>query len=91
MPSLMIDCSVRLATRKTTGITSTSPISRNIGRPMIAPMRAIAHGSDRGVECPTIVSTIWSAPPESASSLPNIAPRAISMPTLATVSPTPLV
>ena len=34
---------------------------------------------------PMIVSTIWSAPPESASSLPNMAPSAIRMPTPATV------
>ena len=35
--------------------------------------------------CPTIVSTIWSAPPESASSLANIAPSAIRVPTPAAV------
>src|SRR5690242_5489445 len=37
-----------------------------------------------------MVSTIWSAPPESASSLPNIAPSAISAPTPDAVSPKPL-
>jgi hypothetical protein len=41
-------------------------------------------------ERPTIVSTIWSAPPESASSLPNIAPRAIRVPTPAAVLPKPV-
>ncbi len=38
-----------------------------------------------------MVSTISSAPPESASSLPNIAPSAISVPTPAAVLPNPLV
>ena len=38
-----------------------------------------------------MVSTISSAPPESASSLPNMAPRAISVPTPAAVEPKPLV
>lgn len=38
-----------------------------------------------------IVSTIWSAPPESASSLPRIAPSAMSTPTPATVDPSPVV
>ncbi len=90
MPSAMIDRSARLATRKMTGISRTSPISKNIGRPMIAPIAAIDHGSIRWLDLPTIVSTIWSAPPESASSLPNIAPRAIRMPTPLTVSPTPV-
>ena len=52
---------------------------------MIAPTSAIAHGSVRGEAWPTIVSTIWSAPPESASSLANIAPSAIRMPTPAAV------
>ena len=44
---------------------------------------AIAHGSRAGRTRPTIVSTILSAPPESASSLPTIAPSAISRPTAA--------
>ena len=73
-----------------TGISSTRPISKNIGRPMIAPTRAIAQGNIRGDACPTMVSTISSAPPESASSLANIAPSAIRMPTLAAVLPKPL-
>jgi hypothetical protein len=42
---------------------------------MIAPTDAIAQGSARSLARPTIVSTIWSAPPESASNFPNIAPR----------------
>jgi hypothetical protein len=58
-----------------TGISSTRPISKNIGSPMIEPTSAIAHGNARGEACPTMVSTISSAPPESASSLANIAPR----------------
>ena len=72
-----------------TGISRTRPISKNIGRPMIAPTSAIAHGRARGDACPTMVSTISSAPPESASSLANIAPSAIRMPTPAAVVPNP--
>jgi len=57
---------------------------------MSAPTSANAHGSVSVDERPTMVSTIWSAPPESASSLPNIALRAISVPTPAAVEPNPL-
>ena len=56
---------------------------------MIAPTTAIAQGSARGEARPTMVSTISSAPPESASSLANIAPSAIRMPTPAAVVPNP--
>jgi hypothetical protein len=73
-----------------TGISSTNPISKNIGRPMSAPTPAIAQGRARLEARPTMVSTIWSAPPESASSLANIAPRAISAPTPAAVVPNPV-
>jgi len=38
-----------------TGIRRTRPISKNIGRPMIAPTKAIAHGNIRGDACPTMV------------------------------------
>lgn len=91
MPTLISDRPERRATRKITGISSTRPISKNIGSPMSAPTSAIAHGSVRVLDRPMIVSTIWSAPPESASSLPNIAPSAISVPTPAAVSPKPFV
>jgi hypothetical protein len=90
MPIFISDSPERRDTRKITGISSTRPISKNIGRPMIAPTRAIDHGSARVDERPTRVSTISSAPPESARSLPNMAPRAISVPTLAAVEPNPL-
>ena len=56
---------------------------------MIAPTSAIAQGRARGDACPTMVSTISSAPPESASNLANIAPNAIRMPTPAAVEPNP--
>ena len=71
------------------GTSSTRPISKNIGSPIRAPTRAIAQGSVRALDRSTIVSTISAAPPESASSLPNIAPSAMSTPTEATVAPTP--
>ena len=90
MPTCMRESPERRDTRKITGISSTRPISKNIGSPMSAPTSAIAHGSVRVDERPTMVSTIWSAPPESASSLPNIAPSAISVPTPAAVEPNPL-
>lgn len=64
----------------TTGISRTSPISKNIGIPMIAAMSAIFHGRAAGLPFKS-VSTMRSAPPESASSFPSIAPRAIRTPT----------
>ena len=79
----------RRATSRMTGINSTRPISKNIGNPMIMPTRAIAHGSIRSLARSTMVFTSWSAPPESASNLPKMAPRAIRVPTDATVLPTP--
>ena len=54
---------------------STPTLLKNIGNPMIAPTSAIAQGRARGDACPTMVSTISSAPPESASNLANIAPK----------------
>ena len=80
----------RRATRMITGISRTRPISKNIGRPMRAPTRAIAHGRARSLARVTMVSTTWSAPPESARSLPNIAPSPIRSPTDAEVVPNPL-
>ena len=80
----------RRATRMMTGINRTRPISKNIGRPMTAPTRAMVHGSALVLERPTSVSTIRSAPPESARSLPNIAPKPIRIPTLPMVDPKPV-
>lgn len=81
----------RLATSSTTGIISTIPTSKKSGRPMIEAMRTIAHGMAPRLAFARMVSTIWSAPPESASSLPRMAPSAMSTPTLATVEPRPAV
>ncbi len=47
MPTRINGLWVRRATRMTIGTSSTTPISKNIGRPMIAAMRAIAQGSAR--------------------------------------------
>ncbi len=66
------------------------PTSKNSGSPITEAIRTIAHGIDRGLAFARMVSTIWSAPPESASSLPRIAPRAIRTPTPATVEPSPV-
>lgn len=90
IPSSINGFPVRLTASSTTGISMTRPISKNIGSPISAATRAIAHGSAAPRALPSTVSTIWSAPPESASSLPSIAPSAIRMPTEATVLPTPL-
>ncbi len=56
---------------------------------MTEAISTIAHGMVRPFALARMVSTIWSAPPESASILPRIAPRAISTPTPATVEPSP--
>ena len=90
MATLMRGNLDRRVTSRMTGTSSTKPISKNIGRPMTAPMRAIAHGRVAGDALDTSVSTISSAPPESASNLPMIAPRAMRTPTDATVDPTPV-
>ena len=90
MPTLISDRPERRATRKMIGISSTRPISKNIGSPMRAPTSAIAQGRVRVLERPMMVSAIWSPPPESASSLPNMAPSAMRVPTPAAVSPKPL-
>ena len=79
----------RRATRMITGISSTRPTSKNIGNPIRAPTRAIIHGSALTLDRLTRVSTIRSAPPESASNFPYMAPRPIRMPTPPMVSPKP--
>src|SRR5690606_27886491 len=61
----------------------------NSGRPMTEAISTMAQGIARPLAFARMVSTTWSAPPESASILPRVAPRAISTPTLATVEPSP--
>jgi len=58
--------------------------------PMTKAMSAIAHGSRRSAVRPRMVSTTRSAPPLSASSLPIIAPSAMSTPMSPVVAPRPL-
>ena len=91
IPTRMIGMSRRRATRITTGTSRTTPTSKNSGSPRIAAISAIAQGSPAGPTRPMIVSTIVSLPPESASSLPTIAPSAINSPTDPTVAPNPRV
>ena len=81
---------VRRATRMTTGTRITTPTSKNSGRPMIAAMRAIPQGSLLPESRSVIRLTMMSAPPESASSLPSIAPSAMRIPTAPAVLPNPL-
>ncbi len=80
MPSRIAGPCERCTASITTGISSTRPISKNIGMPMMAAISAIFHGSVAALPRSS-VSTTLSAPPESASSLPTIAPSAISTPT----------
>ncbi len=89
MPTFIRDSPVRCATSTTTGTRSTTPTSKNSGRPRIAAIAAITHGSPPGPTRPTMVATMRLAPPESSSSLPIIAPRAIRMPTAPAVEPNP--
>ncbi len=91
MPIFISDTPVRRPTSTMIGTRITTPISKNIGSPMIAAISAIAQGSVFGPTRSTIRSTISLAPPESASSFPSIAPRAISRPTLPKVLPRPSV
>ncbi|GAA2934679.1 hypothetical protein GCM10020221_33060 [Streptomyces thioluteus] len=91
IPIRISECPPRLATSSTTGISSTIPTSKKSGSPMTPAISTIAQGMARPPAFARIVSTIWSAPPESASSLPSIAPRAMRTPTPATVEPSPVV
>ena len=68
MPMSSTGCFVRRATDRTIGMSRTTPISKNIGRPMIAATSAIIHGSAAALTPPTSLSTIALPPPESASS-----------------------
>ncbi len=80
----------RRATSSTIGTSSTTPTSKNSGRPSTAAISAIAQGSAFVRDRDSTVSAMMFAPPESASSLPSIAPRPISRPTPATVAPKPV-
>ncbi len=76
MPSRIAGPFERCTANITTGISSTSPISKNIGMAMIAAISAIFHGSVDS-RPHSSVSTTLSVPPESAS----IAPSVMSTPT----------
>jgi len=80
MPSSIARAPDRRTASTTTGISSTNPISKNIGMPMMPAINAIFHGSVTDLPRSS-VSTTWSAPPKSASSFPTIAPSAMSTPT----------
>ena len=80
MPSSIAGPFARRTASMTTGSSSTSPISKNRGMPTMPAISAIFHGSVAGRPRSRVLTTL-SAPPESASSLPSIAPRAISTPT----------
>ncbi len=90
MPTRISGRLPRRATSSTIGISRTTPTSKNSGRPRTAAISAIAHGSALRLERARTVSAMMFAPPESASSLPSIAPRPISRPTPATVAPKPV-
>ena len=67
------------------------PTSKNSGMPTTKAISAMAHGRRGPGVRARMVSTIWSAPPESMSSLPMIAPKAMSVPTPPIVDPRPAV
>ena len=79
----------RCVTRTITGSSSTRPISKNIGRPMITATSVMDQTTLLPPALASSVSTTRLAPPESASSLPSMAPRAISRPTSFRTPPTP--
>ena len=91
MPTAITGIFALRATSMTTGISSTIPTSKKRGIPITNATKAIAHGKALVDVRSNTVSTIWSAPPESISSFPIIAPNAISTPTPPTVEPSPLV
>ena len=67
------------------------PTSKKSGMPTTKAMSAMAQGSPGPEVLSRIVSTIWSAPPESMRSLPIMAPKAMSVPTPPIVEPRPAV
>ncbi len=79
----------RCVTSTITGSNSTSPISKNMGRPMMTATRVIIQTSLFPLAFAIRVSTTRLAPPESASNLPSIAPSAIRSPTSFRTPPTP--
>ncbi len=90
MPIFISDTPVRRDTMITTGTSSTTPTSKNSGRPRIAAIAAIIQGSPLGPTLPTSVPTIRLAPPESSRIFPIIAPSAIRTPTAPVVDPKPV-
>ncbi|SLI52098.1 Uncharacterised protein [Mycobacteroides abscessus subsp. abscessus] len=90
MPTRSSGTFPRRATKSTIGINSTTPTSKNKGRPSTAAIDATAHGSRRGLDRVSTASATMFAPPESASSRPSIAPRPMSSPTPAMVEPNPV-
>ncbi len=89
IPTRMIDWLDRRAISTITGINRTTPTSKNSGSPTIIAISVMAQGSRRSPAQPRMVRTTWSAPPESASSLPSMVPSPTRMPTLASVLPKP--
>lgn len=82
---------VRRATRIMTGTKITNPTSKNIGRPIKAPMRAMIQAMVAGEDFATRVLTTWSVAPVSMRTLPIMAPRPMRMPTDPMVLPNSLV
>ena len=91
MPTSISDTPVRLETMMMTGTSSTTPISKNSGRPRMAAIRAIIQGRPPRPTFPTSVETMRLAPPESSRILPIMAPSAMRMPTDPVVEPKPAV
>ncbi len=78
------------AMTKMIGTISTRPTSKNSGRPMTIATSAITQGSQRPLAAPSRVEAMRSAAPDSASSAPSMAPRAMIIPASPSRPPAPL-
>ena len=72
------------------GIISTTAASKNSGKPSSIATRPMVQGTSRVPPASSSAFDTRSAPPELASNSPNIAPKASSTPTLASVPPNPV-
>lgn len=80
----------RWAITKMMGTISTSPTSKNKGRPITMATNAITQGRLRPLPSPRRVLAIRSAAPDSAIKAPSIEPRAMMIPASPRMLPAPL-
>ncbi|SVJ78525.1 Uncharacterised protein [Klebsiella pneumoniae] len=89
MPILIRDTPLRRATMNTSGISRMKPISKNSGMPTRNAASIIDQCTRSLPKARIRVRAIWSAPPESAISLPSMVPRARITPTKPSTPPKP--